>query len=150
MTSWLITGKCAIGTLPQIYKNMGIIKADFDWISLLVIAVAGIIGMIKSGTKKTPDRPVNIPREYVPEMQEEETVEWFNDRDMNRKNPFQEEVEEIMIQGDYYKQPEEHTEANDPLDTFIPEQENLENEELAHFNLRQAIISSEILRRPEY
>lgn len=130
---------------------MNIIKADFDWISLLVVVVAGVIGMIKSGTKKTQSRSIDIPREYIPEMQEEETVEWFNDIDIKENVPSQEYVEEVIVQGDYYKQPEkERSEADNSTPLFMPEKEEMENEELKHFNLRQAIISSEILRRPEY
>lgn len=125
---------------------MGIVKADFDWISLLVVVVAGIIGMIKSGTKKTSHSPVDIPREYVPEMEREETVEWFNDPDIATKSSAQENREEMSMPGDSYKETEEQ-----PLFISVPEEDTeSENEELRHFNLRQAIIGSEILRRPEY
>ena len=125
---------------------MGIVKADFDWISLLVVVVAGIIGMIKSGTKKTSHNPVDIPREYVSEMEREETVEWFNDPDIPTKFSVQENREEMSMPGDSYKETEEQ-----PLFSSVPEENTeLENEALRHFNLRQAIIGSEILRRPEY
>lgn len=128
---------------------MGIVKADFDWISLLVVVVAGIIGLIKSGTKKTSGKPVHIPSEYRPGMQEEKTVEWLNDFDSKDEAAQQEYMEEI-ISGDYYKQPEEQPQEDSLIYTPVSEEAEREEEELKHFNLRQAIISSEILRRPEY
>ena len=102
--------------------------------------------MIKSGTKKTSHSPVDIPREYVPEMEREETVEWFNAPDIATKSSVQENREEMSMPGDSYKETEEQ-----PLFISVPEENTeSENEELRHFNLRQAIIGSEILRRPEY
>lgn len=131
---------------------MSIIQADFDWISLLVVVGAGIIGLIKSGTKKVPDGPVNLPRDFMPEEQEEETVEWFSDTAFSDKTTTKVNGEETIVQGDYYKQPQERTEEelSSLYSNSNPEEIELENEELKHFNLRKAIISSEILRRPEY
>lgn len=102
---------------------MGIVKADFDWISLLVVVVAGIIGLIKSGTKKTSGKPVHIPSEYRPEMQEEKTVEWLNDFDSKDEVVQQEYMEEI-IPGDYYKQPEEQPQEDSPIYTPFRKKRN--------------------------
>lgn len=131
---------------------MDIVKADFDWISLLVVVIAGVIGMIKSGSRKKPGRPVDLPRQYSPEIQEEETVEWFNNTDYFDKTSSEGNIEEIIVQGNLYERPDEQSEPVENVQeyTFTSENTEQENEELKHFNLRQAIISSEILRRPEY
>lgn len=129
---------------------MSIVKADFDWISLLVVVVAGIIGLIKSNTKKTTPKPVaDMPRGFMSENPDEETVEWFNNTDYAESISLQQEFEETKMQGDYYKQPETLPEENPDFACTSGDIE-MEIEELKHFNLRQAIISSEILRRPEY
>lgn len=134
---------------------MDIIKAEFDWISLLVVVVAGIIGLIKSATKKAPARPAGIPREYTPETEKEETVEWLNDIDIkeNFRENYQkaERFGEVMPEGDYYKQPEKSMEEEKPLfEGYVELEKEAEREEAHRFNIRQAVISSEILRRPEY
>ena len=82
-------------------------------------------------------------------MQEEKTIEWLNDFDSKDEAAQQEYMEEI-IPGDYYKQPEEQPQEDSLIYTPVSEEAEQEKEELKHFNLRQAIISSEILRRPEY
>lgn len=125
---------------PQIYKIMSIIKADFDWISLLIMIGAGIIGLIKAQGKGK--RTKTSPRRYT-SSSEDKKVEWFN-------IPAKEEViiekqEESILAGDYYR-----AQTENKSDEFQPMTEEVETENTYSFDVRQAIISNEILRRPEY
>lgn len=125
---------------PQIYKIMSIIKADFDWISLLIMIGAGIIGLIKAQGKGK--RTKTSPRRYT-SSSEDKKVEWFN-------MPAKEEViiekqEESILAGDYYR-----AQTENKSDEFQPMTEEVETENTYSFDVRQAIISNEILRRPEY
>lgn len=119
---------------------MSIIKADFDWISLLIMIGAGIIGLIKAQGKGK--RTKTSPRRYT-SSSEDKKVEWFN-------IPAKEEViiekqEESILAGDYYR-----AQTENKSDEFQPMTEEVETENTYSFDVRQAIISNEILRRPEY
>ena len=87
---------------------MNLITADFNWISFALVIIAGIIGMIKSNTRKSECPSASL----APESCEEE--------EMKEKTPVCFPVEEDK---------EEHH---------------------SQFDIRQAIISSEILKRPEF
>lgn len=126
---------------------MDIVKADFDWISLLLVVGAGVIGLIKSASKKTPPAPGRIPPPYTTEANEDETVEWHTDTVSYKPETIQTMEEEIPL-SDYYKKPEKETADTNTI-LFNPDQET-EQENRFQLDIRQAIISSEILRRPEY
>ncbi len=135
-------------TLNDKYSNMNIITADFNWISLLVIVIALVIGMMKSKTKKTMERPVFFPPEYEPKEETEEwyTVPEFSDgREDFRKDTDTARESEVIVepsQSAIEYQPFEDT----PVFHDVEEKE----EEPVRIDLRQAIISSEILRRPDF
>ena len=103
---------------------MNISTAEFDWISLILVIGAGLIGWIKSNNaKKTQVPPVF---EQPGQIGEEEEI--------------LPNVEEYTIT--------ENKDVSDDRDE-LPAEEN-EEEEHVQFDIRQAIISSEILKRPQY
>lgn len=129
---------------------MNISTAEFDWISLLFLAGAGIIGMIKArqgGQKKmvkdifTPD----LPDSY--EEEEDEIPEYRKNVQEVTEERWRTEtlVEEPVPTTDYYREivPESGLSKN-----FT--EEETEEEVHPHFDIRQAVISSEILKRPQY
>lgn len=123
---------------------MGILKADFDWISLLVILVAGIIGLIKATKKEKMSGSAGIPSEHT-SSSEDATVEWLNNSENNGESTIQSKKESILA-GDYYGL-RKGTIREEKFEQLTNEEET---ENTYSFDIRQAIISSEILRRPEY
>lgn len=118
---------------------MDISFAGFDWISVLIIVVAGIMGLVKStnANKKKPHPVFSMPFEE----EEEEEDEGYTSP-MEYKITESSDMESV-VSDDYYpeKQP-----ANRPESP-----ENAEEEiQAPAFDIRQAIISSEILKRPEF
>lgn len=120
---------------------MSIVKADFDWISLLIMVGAGIIGLIKAQGKEKGTKV--RPREHTSSSENREKVEWFNIPE-NEENTI-EKQEESILAGDYYR-----AQTENKSDEFQPMTEEEETENTYSFDVRQAIISNEILRRPEY
>ena len=111
---------------------MNISTAEFDWISLILVIGAGLIGWIKSNNaKKTQVPPVF---EQPGQIGEEE---------------------EILPNVEEYTITENKDVSDGPVIQEIDDRDELpaeENEEEEHvqFDIRQAIISSEILKRPQY
>lgn len=128
---------------------MSIIKADFDWISLLVIVGAGVISMVKSMAKKTPANPMKTPHTYTPEVSEDEKVEWYVDTDYYKTETIQ-PIEKDILSSDYYKQPEQETDIRNTISSIEIQETEEEQENVFQLDIRQAIIGGEILRRPEY
>lgn len=120
---------------------MSIVKADFDWISLLIMVGAGIIGLIKAQGKEKGTKARR--REYASSSENKKEVEWFN-VPVNEENAI-EKQEESILTGDYYG-----GQTENKSNEFQPMQEEEEMENTYSFDVRQAIISNEILRRPEY
>ena len=117
---------------------MNISTAEFDWISLILVIGAGLIGWIKSNNaKKTQVPPVFEQPGQIGE--EEEILPNVEDKDVSDGPVIQE------IVADYYRDPKVMIDDRDEL----PAEEN-EEEEHVQFDIRQAIISSEILKRPQY
>ncbi|MFR3330908.1 MAG: hypothetical protein ACLTSL_12250 [Odoribacter splanchnicus] len=123
---------------------MNISAAEFDWISLILVIGAGFIGWIKSNNaKKTqvppvfeqPD-PIGEEEEILPNVEEYTITE---NKDISDEPVIQEVV------ADYYRDPKVTADVRNEL----PTEEN-EEEEHVQFDIRQAIISSEILKRPQY
>ena len=109
---------------------MNISTAEFDWISLILVIGAGLIGWIKSNNaKKTQE-------EILPNIEEYTITE---NKDVSDEPVIQE------IVADYYRDPEVMIDDRNELPA-----ENNEEEEHVQFDIRQAIISSEILKRPQY
>ena len=116
---------------------MNISTAEFDWISLILVIGAGLIGWIKSNNaKKTQVPPVF---EQPGQIGEEEEILPNENKDVLDGPVIQE------IVADYYRDPKVMIDDRDEL----PAEEN-EEEEHVQFDIRQAIISSEILKRPQY
>ena len=119
---------------------MNISTAEFDCISLILVIGAGLIGWIKSNNaKKTQVPPVF---EQPGQIGEEEEIEGYTiteNKDVSDEPVIQEVV------ADYYRDPEVMIDDRNELPA-----ENNEEEEPVQFDIRQAIISSEILKRPQY
>lgn len=125
---------------------MNIITADFNWISFVIIIVATIIGMVKSNTKKQPRRPDYEDPDYETEDGNVMVGDYTN-QDFERLKVALQQKEERGLTGDYYAPINEQ-----PAETsLIYKDEEDENEEThTVLDIRQAIISSEILHRPQF
>lgn len=123
---------------------MNISTAGFDWISLILIIGAGLIGWIKRNNEKKNQVPpvfeqpdwVEEEEEILPNIEEYTIVE-------NQDIPDEPVVQEM--DADCYREPQVMADNKNEL----PTEEN-EKEEHVQFDIRQAIISSEILKRPQY
>lgn len=126
---------------------MNIITADFNWISLLIIVVATVIGMVKSNTKKEARKPVF----QHPDLTEEEDMkmgEWYTK--IEKEEIADNKPTQKNMPGDYYKtMPKEEKKEQSSVFQTEPEEEEVV-EKHTSFDIRQAVIASEILRRPEY
>lgn len=120
---------------------MNIIRADFDWFSLLAILGAGIIGMVKARSNKTRRPQTTSPQrdyEYHEENEEEYTHE-------------QETASSVFSMFGMDITPEKNAEELTIPSLFEAETESISTEaENEDFDIRQAIISNEILNRPQY
>ena len=125
---------------------MNIFRADFDWISLLFLAIAGIIGMAKGNkNKKKAMAPEGTfypeamkEEEYIPLVKEECNVSEERYTTFN----FNEEIPELPNMSNYYQDPKPEPESSCPLQSL--------QEEETDFDLRQVIVVSEILKRPQF
>ena len=121
---------------------MNLITADFNWISLVLIVVAGIIGMRKSRTGKS-EHPseANLP-EFEPWAAEPEEEHW-DEKEWERP-------EEVSVSPEIPEDSDHLSQVCPEKD--LPESTTTEEEQEEHpsFDIRQAIISSEILKRPEF
>lgn len=121
---------------------MNVITADFNWFSLLILVIAGVIGIVKSMNANKQGRQ---PAFELPDFGEEkDTLEEyinpeFEPRDYQQSNSNQ--------SFDYDVTKNEVGIINEPL---IMQTEDEEPATQPEFDIRQAIISSEILRRPEF
>lgn len=124
--------------------DMNIFTADFDWISLLLVIGAGVVSLIKSWSKKEASKPVFESSDSAGE----------GDRDWNleespvfvrEESMFQEQITGVAEETDYYKDPKVAAQV-----IISSSEEETETAESFHFDIRQAVISSEILKRPEY
>lgn len=112
----------------NIYYKMKTITAEFDWANFLIIILGIILGLNRSRKKKKQDLPSN-----------EEVSSTETDKQL---------VEEIIV-------PENHISSFQEEDISLRQDKknDLDDEEgetipLLQFDLRQAIIMSEILNRP--
>lgn len=112
----------------NIYYKMKTITAEFDWANFLIIILGIILGLNRSWKKKKQDLPSN-----------EEVSSTETDKQL---------VEEVIV-------PENHFSSFQEEDISLRQDKknDLDDEEgetipLLQFDLRQAIIMSEILNRP--
>lgn len=112
----------------NIYYKMKTITAEFDWANFLIIILGIILGINRSRKKKKQDLPSN-----------EEVSSTETDKQL---------VEEVIV-------PENHISSFQEEDISLRQDKknDLDDEEgetipLLQFDLRQAIIMSEILNRP--
>ena len=112
----------------NIYYKMKTITADFEWSNFLIIILGIILGINRSWKKKKQDLPSN-----------EEVSSTETDKQL---------VEEVIV-------PENHFSSFQEEDISLRQDKknDLDDEEgeiipLLQFDLRQAIIMSEILNRP--
>lgn len=112
----------------NIYYKMKTITAEFDWANFLIIILGIILGLNRSRKKKKQDLPSN-----------EEVSSTETDKQL---------VEEVIV-------PENHISSFQEEDISLRQDKknDLGDEEgeiipLLQFDLRQAIIMSEILNRP--
>lgn len=121
---------------------MNLITADFNWISLVVLVIAGVIGMVKSKSSKPRQKPVFPFPDFEPyPAEEEESYTCSEEQEEIKKDWRQSE-----LAGDYYRKEETMPITDSPV-YATPEEEE---EYRPQLDLRQAIISSEILKRPEF
>lgn len=124
---------------------MNIITADFNWISFLIIVVATIIGVVRSNSKKQGRKPVfelpdfQMEEEEDKRVEEEYTEPVFATISEPRK-------EEVKLPGDYYREAVETPKEESPIYHTADDEE----ERHVQFDIRQAVISSEILKRPQF
>ena len=128
---------------------MDILTADFDWISLLLVLGAGVFGLIKSSNDQKKKRRTSLPP-YMPQFETEEEEE-TEDENYTLSDPVKDArytdifVNEVVVPKTDYCQ--------EKTPEFEKEPEQVEEKEeiyTPHFDIRQAVISSEILKRPEY
>lgn len=127
---------------------MNIITADFNWISFLIVIVATIIGIVRSNGRKGDPKPV---------LQDEPELEPEADMMVqvaNRFNNLQQEQEAVQhaassFPGEACRVPEKDN-PNKPENPACSSVSEEEQENPLQFDIRQAVISSEILRRPEF
>lgn len=112
----------------NIYYKMKTITAEFEWSNFLIIILGIILGINRSWKKKKQDLPLN-----------EEVSSTETDKQL---------VEEVIV-------PENHISSFQEEDISLRQDKknDLDDEEgetipLLQFDLRQAIIMSEILNRP--
>lgn len=112
----------------NIYYKMKTITAEFDWANFLIIILGIILGLNRSWKKRKQDLPSN-----------EEASSTETDKQL---------VEEVIV-------PENHFSSFQEEDISLRQDKknDLDDEEgetipLLQFDLRQAIIMSEILNRP--
>ena len=112
----------------NIYYKMKTITAEFDWANFLIMILGIILGLNRSRKKKKQDLPSN-----------EEVSSTETDKQL---------VEEVIV-------PENHFSSFQEEDISLRQDKknDLDDEEgetipLLQFDLRQAIIMSEILNRP--
>lgn len=125
---------------------MNIITADFNWISFVIIIVATVIGMVKSNNKKQPRRPDYEDQDFETEEGNVMVGDYTN-QDFERLKATLQQKEERGLPGDYYAPINEQ-----PAETSLTYQDEEEENGETHtvLDIRQAIISSEILRRPQF
>lgn len=141
---------------------MEIVHCDFDWGSIVAILIAGGIGLAKHLSSKNRRQETRIlTQETLPE--EEMTVAEYKrsiyspvSESFSRDIFLEEEDEdekidepEIMPGDYYYNEPLPKKEISIPPDSPLF-QEQTEEEEVYDFDIRKAIISSEILKRPQF
>ena len=111
---------------------MNIITADFNWIAFMIVIIGVVIGIVKSNGKKVEQKAVfTFDDEY-----EDESENTINIQDSHIEN--QHESELVTS--------EENPVIVNPTD--IQEEQQFETK--SQFDIRQAIISSEILNRPNF
>lgn len=124
---------------------MNVSLAGFDWISLLLIVIAGIIGLVKSSNAQKKRQQPIFPKPY----REEDDIE-TNDEGNYATPEFTGNTETIstpmpepLFSTDYYRKREP-----EKKNTLIVDDDD--DDEVPQLDIRQAIISSEILKRPEF
>lgn len=121
---------------------MNVITADFNWFSLLILVIAGVIGIVKSmNANKQGKKPAFELPDFGEENDslEEDINPEFETKDYQQSN--------LNQSFDYDVTKKEVEIIDEPVSTQTQDDETATQPE---FNLRQAIISSEILRRPEF
>lgn len=125
---------------------MNIITADFNWISFLIVIVATIIGMVRSNVRKVAPKPV---------FQDEPELEPEADMMVEVTNRFNKQEQETVqladssFSGKAYSVPGKDNQSKLENPVYSSDSEK-EQENPLQFDIRQAVISSEILRRPEF
>lgn len=129
------------------YSDMNIITADFNWISLLLIVGGAVFSIIKSYGKKDDAKSTLQDTDFETE---EEADRIYQERESTV------DVKERYIMTEETKQTDPLKEKN-PIQVISKKEEEIEfdstigeEEEEFQLDIRQAIIGSEILRRPKY
>ncbi|MEG0796503.1 MAG: hypothetical protein RR397_08395 [Odoribacter sp.] len=128
---------------------MIICTADLDWISIVILAIAGLGSLIKAFEKKKQQQK---PEFQQPEERDEEMLDEIEEEYTNYKSKVKEASYsvETIPSTDYYKKTMTPSLKEEKENLTLLSVEEEEKEENPHFDIRQAIISSEILNRPQY
>lgn len=131
--------------------------SGFDWMSIFFLVIAGIVSLFQAFVKKkTQTPPIVVPQEKIEEecsstedyFLETRTVEGYSNSEFEeylRNN----RSDEIVSGSDYYQAIE--TKISDRevenIDTLLHNIPQVESPEPTNFNLKEAVIYSEVLKR---
>lgn len=120
---------------------MNLITADSSWISFLIVIVTIIFSVIKSNAKKPARKPAFPSPDFEPYADEEKEKEELTSLVKQEKEDYD------SLPGDYYSQKDATLKGEKAGDDSSEEETDIHAPRL---DIRQAIISSEILKRPEF
>lgn len=126
---------------------MNMITADFNWFSFLIVIIGAVIGIVKSNKKRVePSGPLESVFTFDEEDESGNSVNVCKETEEAKaagiwENPDSNQWESVL----------ETTNDNPGIATITEnEEEEQDIEEKRQFDIRQAIISSEILNRPHF
>lgn len=131
-----------------------------DWVSILAIIIAGVIGLVKSSARKKNTRPSPVAPSVGPQREEYRRMEEEQQDEQEPLYP----SETIAVEptpaysGDFYRAPQaswkesllSENGTNEIEAVSFGEENNPDEPEHLQFDIRQAIIISEILQRRSY
>lgn len=125
---------------------MNIITADFNWLSFLIMVVGITIGIVKSNKKSIEQSKPRQAPVFPFEEDDDENYALTNQITEEEKS---EEILESL--NDRQWSPIMETTTEESLTDSLKNTQDEQDEEVKKvFDIRQAIISSEILNRPNF
>ncbi len=128
-------------------------STNSDWISILVVIVAGLISLLKAKNSKK-NGPVPVPAYPSPKYGESEENKEVEE-EIYDYHPYEEKIENSFLDRLFPGETEDilSSESYRPLseqsvESYISSEET--QEILYEFDIKQAVIGYEIIRRPNY